>query len=252
MIPDSKKYTLFYNFIETYSPVGFKGIGHDDPLLIELEEMMENNNQFFFVGDLIRMEILFTSNLSTHIIGVEPDEVNFYHFLEGTHPDDINRHGLVRLQLFRMAHELFVSKNGELLLSTNFKIRNSLGEYTNLLFQYYLFYCIIPRNTVYILGILTDIEWFKKIRHGYHYYTGNDLTCFKYPDEELLMKGNIFSDREFEILRMIHMGFTNKQIAEKLFLSMHTVITHRRNILEKTSKTHVSDIIYDLEQHGLL
>lgn len=252
MMPDNQKYTLFLKFVETYSPVGFKGINPDDPVLIELEEMMENNNQFFFVGDLIRMEILFTSKRSVQIIGVGPDEVSFYHFLEATHPDDINRHGLSRLQLFKMAHELFVSKKGNMLLSTNLKIRNPKGEYTNLLFQCYLFYCVIPHNTVFIIEILTDIDWFKKIRHGYHYYIGNDLSYFKYPDEELLMKGNIFSDREFEIIKMIHMGFTNKQISEKLFLSMHTVITHRRNILEKTNKTHISDIIYDLEEHGLL
>ncbi len=252
MIPDSIKYTLLSKFIDTYSPFGFEGIDHDDHLITELEKLMEDNNQCFFIGDLMRMEIIFTSKRSTDILGIEPEQVSFYHFLEATHPDDINRHGLARLQLFKIAHEFFVSKKGDMLLSTNLKIRNPIGEYRNLLFQWYLFYSGMPYKTVFITGVLTDIDWFKKIRHGYHYYIGNDLSYFRLPDEELLMKGNIFSDREFEILKMIHMGFTNKQISEKLFLSKHTVITHRRNILEKTSKTRISDIIYDLEEHGLL
>lgn len=41
------------------------------------------------------------------------------------------------------------------------------------------------------------------------------------------------SEREKEILVCIVKGMTNKQIAEKLFLSAHTVGTHRRNISSK-------------------
>lgn len=41
------------------------------------------------------------------------------------------------------------------------------------------------------------------------------------------------SQREKEIVTCIVKGMTNKAIAEKLFLSIHTVITHRRNIARK-------------------
>ena len=38
---------------------------------------------------------------------------------------------------------------------------------------------------------------------------------------------------EKEIVICVVKGMTNKEIAEKLFLSIHTVITHRRNISKK-------------------
>ncbi len=41
------------------------------------------------------------------------------------------------------------------------------------------------------------------------------------------------SDREWEIVQQIARGHTNKQIAEALFLSYHTVNTHRKNIYRK-------------------
>ena len=41
------------------------------------------------------------------------------------------------------------------------------------------------------------------------------------------------SQREKEIVICVVKGMTNKEIAEKLFLSIHTVITHRRNISKK-------------------
>ncbi len=48
------------------------------------------------------------------------------------------------------------------------------------------------------------------------------------PDENELL-----SAREKEILVLVVKGMTNKEIAQKLFLSTHTVITHRRNIARK-------------------
>jgi len=41
------------------------------------------------------------------------------------------------------------------------------------------------------------------------------------------------SQREKEIIRCVVKGLTNKAIAEKLSISIHTVITHRRNISKK-------------------
>ena len=41
------------------------------------------------------------------------------------------------------------------------------------------------------------------------------------------------STREKEIISHVVKGFTNQEIADKLFLSIHTVMTHRRNIARK-------------------
>lgn len=43
------------------------------------------------------------------------------------------------------------------------------------------------------------------------------------------------SEREKEIVCNVAKGFSNKEIADKLFISIHTVITHRRNISRKLS-----------------
>lgn len=44
---------------------------------------------------------------------------------------------------------------------------------------------------------------------------------------------NLLSQREKEIIGCVVRGMTNKEIAEQLFISVHTVITHRRNITRK-------------------
>jgi DNA-binding CsgD family transcriptional regulator len=248
----NKQYELFFKFIEKYSPAGFKGIDRNDPLILSLEKMMNENNQFLAIFDMIRMSNEFASQGSVPMIGINPDDLTSYHFKEAMHPDDLKRHELGLVKLFKIAHELFVAKNGEMLISSNLRMRNITGNFTNHLIQCYLFYCPNPYATVYNMHINTDIDWCKKLKNGFHYYLGNDLSYFRYPDEKLLLKGNIFSDREFEIIKLIYSGLNSEKIAEKLFLSKYTVDTHRRNILVKTGKDHISSLIFDLETQGLL
>ncbi len=56
-------------------------------------------------------------------------------------------------------------------------------------------------------------------------------------------KDNVdLSDREKEILVSIAKGWTNKEIADKHFISVHTVISHRKNITRKTGIKTVSGL----------
>ncbi len=59
---------------------------------------------------------------------------------------------------------------------------------------------------------------------------GKLTRLIKRPEER---RHEALSDREKEVIRYVIRGYTNKQIADKLCLSTHTVITHRRNISVK-------------------
>lgn len=52
-------------------------------------------------------------------------------------------------------------------------------------------------------------------------------------DKENADEKESLSGREKEIISYVVKGFTNQEIADKLFLSVHTVMTHRRNIARK-------------------
>jgi two-component system NarL family response regulator len=60
---------------------------------------------------------------------------------------------------------------------------------------------------------------------------GNKLPAKKADNQPLL------SYRETEIVHLIAEGVPNKEIAEKLFLSIHTIKTHRKNIIKKLGFT---------------
>lgn len=53
----------------------------------------------------------------------------------------------------------------------------------------------------------------------------------------------LISKRECEIITLIAEGYTNQQIAEKLFLSSHTINTHRKNIMAKLGVKNTAGIV---------
>lgn len=63
---------------------------------------------------------------------------------------------------------------------------------------------------------------------------------------------NLLSDREREVLTLIAKGFSNKEIAEQLVISVKTVETHKGNLMEKLHmKTRPELVAYALKK-GLL
>lgn len=60
------------------------------------------------------------------------------------------------------------------------------------------------------------------------------------------------SSRENEIITLIAEGHTNTQIAEKLFISTHTVNTHRKNIMQKLGVNNTAAIVMYAVKTGLV
>jgi len=60
------------------------------------------------------------------------------------------------------------------------------------------------------------------------------------------------SDREIEVLQLIAKGLTNQEISNKLFLSMHTVKTHTRNIYSKLGAHHRAEAVAKARAIGIL
>ncbi|MCA9471538.1 MAG: response regulator transcription factor [Nitrospirales bacterium] len=62
---------------------------------------------------------------------------------------------------------------------------------------------------------------------------------------------HLLSNREFEVLRLLAMGNTPKMIADKLYLSVKTVSTHRTKILQKLQLRTTAEI-FRYTQHNNL
>jgi two-component system, NarL family, response regulator LiaR len=61
------------------------------------------------------------------------------------------------------------------------------------------------------------------------YINSNDTFCLN--EKEVAKLG--LSKRELEVLQLMAEGFSNGEIAERLFVSLHTIKTHTSNLFEK-------------------
>ena len=59
------------------------------------------------------------------------------------------------------------------------------------------------------------------------------LVLSGFDENDTFLKQFSLSKRENEIIRLIKEGYTNQRIADKLYLSIYTVETHRKNIMQK-------------------
>lgn len=69
--------------------------------------------------------------------------------------------------------------------------------------------------------------------------------------EEAEMLKNL-SDREAEVLKWTAMGFTSREVGERLSLSPKTIETYRQHAMEKLNLDHRSDLIQFALKAGLL
>ena len=103
--------------------------------------------------------------------------------------------------------------------------------------------------------------------------TGFNSLCINVPEEQLVrsilqleqyahahgrnlpplphaLQMKILSDREIEVLSLIVQGLINKEIADRLNIGLTTVITHRKNIMDKLGMKSVSALTIYAVMHG--
>ncbi len=69
--------------------------------------------------------------------------------------------------------------------------------------------------------------------------------------EDILSVGAVLSSRERQVLQMIAEGRSTKEIADLLFISVKTVESHRKKIMDKTDLHTVADLTKFAIRHGL-
>ena len=142
----------------------------------------------------------------------------------------------------------------------------------------------LPQTRVVVLTIHSDEEYLRQaLRAGATGYVLKEAVdteiavairvvqrgeIFLYPSftrvllEDLIQPGEtnnqarqdgyeLLSDREKEVLRLVALGDTNREIAERLFLSVRTVETYRARLMEKLNLKSRGDLVRFALRKGL-
>ena len=85
------------------------------------------------------------------------------------------------------------------------------------------------------------------------YYCTNVLNCLlekSFPKDDCSPRP--LSPREIEVVQLVAKGLIAKEIASELYLSTHTIYTHRKNIMKKLKIGTTSELVLYAVREGII
>lgn len=218
--------------------------------LKELDTFLLPSQSFFILTNTINNSYEFISNNFEKTLGLSIDQMmeeGVSYWFDHHHPKDLKiwLNILNELMAFTMS-EVPVEDRKKLSYTWNLRIKNSKGVYVNL--HKHQTPIAFDKSGKPIVGIshntitsenieLPIIASIKMLNDQDEYET----IFYKNYSQNLLTDS--LSNREKDVLRLLSLNLTSKEIAEKLFISPHTVDGHRRKIIKKTGLKSTGEII---------
>lgn len=230
---------LFDEIFETHQEYEGTVIENHIQKLRELDVYLPPMNSFFIVTNTTKQNYEFVSKNFEYSLGLDRAKMKTEgatYWLSHIHPEDLPiwMSVLEEMMVFTMT-KVPLEDRDKLSYTWNFRARDVYGEYHNLLEHQTPTYfdeqgkpiigiahsSIVGKGEVKpIIGVV------KKLNSNNEYET----LMYKNFSQKLLLP---LTHRELDVIRLLSLNNTSKQIGEKLFISTQTVQTHRKNILRK-------------------
>lgn len=184
------------------------------------------------------------------MLGYSEEEFDFNLTCSYFHPDDqetLNR--LIKATL-AFASENFVEKEVSFVLT--YRIRKKNGSYIKVMRQSNTFECDEEGKIISNLSVLTDIDFLKTGNKVEWRFDAPGLDQQKFREYIAKEFSGFFTKRESEIARWLRKGLSSTEIGNKIYLSKHTVDTHRRNMLKKSKSKNTVELINFCEVNGII
>lgn len=107
----------------------------------------------------------------------------------------------------------------------------------------------------YLVKSVADDELLVAIRavhHGHSFLRPEAVSVLMDDSPATSQPGDVLSDREIEVLKLVARGYTNAEIGDQLYLSPKTIDTYRRRLMHKLGTGTRADLVDYALKHGLL
>ncbi len=92
----------------------------------------------------------------------------------------------------------------------------------------------------------------KFVYRGERFFCGKVLEVMNLDNRKTFnCQGVRLSKRELEVIEFVAKGLSNKEIAEEMFLSVHTILTHRKNLMNKLGLRNTAGLVVYAVQNGI-
>ena len=225
-----------------------------------IDEILPNSASFFYVIESPSRKYHFMGKQQESVSGYSNEEFldkGLELFLQCLHPDEID---IILNQIypnfFSSVDGMVVEDLTNVQFQYNYRFRTKTGEFRNLLEQTYVLETDINGIASVLLGniIVLDSKEVIPLRSSTKILRKNGVSEIIYSKthNSAESKLNTITNREMDILRNLAAGKTSREIGKELFISLHTVDTHRRNLLKKLGCKTVVELARIAFQNALL
>ena len=217
-----------------------------------LEMISEVSNSAIMIFDLFKKEHTYVSKNIAHILELDPEKCfgNPEYIDERVHPDDMYQLLEAGLYFLGYAFTVDAESRKKSKLINEYRINNDKDTCIRIIEQH-----ICMENDKYgnawlslgIIDISPDQSPDAPFRSRLIDTQSGKIYLFPPRNKEAIL-----TSREKEILQLIAKGYISKQIADKLFISVNTVNTHRQRILEKLQVDNSIEAIKYASKYGLI
>jgi len=223
-----------------------------------LESLSVVQNSVVSIFDLSEMEHVYLSPNYSDLLGWEPDKIatpDIDYINQRMHPDDLAHLNNVSWQFFELILKIdpiWRDQMKYIKLIMDYRTRGKDGNYIRVIEQHKLLE-LDQYGNVWLSMSIMDLSPDQDMTSLCRYRLVNTLTgeLFKFPSSELIAEHKL-SFREQEILQLLAKGLISKQIADKLFISVNTVNTHRQRIIEKLDVSNTAEAVQYAGRLGLI
>jgi len=214
-------------------------------------------NSAISVFDLFRKEHVFVSNnyskmLQYNLAELESKGNDFFN--SRVHPEDFIVNLKIGTKLLRHSYWVPAGELKNYKVVSDYRVKNGNGEYIRIIEQHQALE-LDKKGNIWLALSTVDISPNQDLTGGVKCIIFNAKTGKTLPfgfDNEQKNGENFLSKREQEVLNLVKEGLPSKEIAERLFISIHTVNTHRQRILEKLNVSNSYEAIQYAARLGLL
>ncbi|MFC6996195.1 LuxR C-terminal-related transcriptional regulator [Rufibacter roseus] len=199
--------------------------------------------EFYYITDLAKAEIIFLKGKVQEITGIEPSKLQLKDLYDIIHPED-KEPMLAAVKLafeFLFEHPDLPSFENTFYLDCRILLPDNTVK--RILRRTTVFKRDEKGNITHTLGIWTNISAHKEAGPLRVSATGPLSHLFTEKFHNWQASSLVLTKRESEILQLVSAGKTSQEIAQQLNLSVHTVNTHRKNMLEKTKLKNTVELV---------
>ncbi|KJD31548.1 LuxR family transcriptional regulator [Tamlana nanhaiensis] len=218
--------------------------------IIELDPYLPYNSTFFCITNTQKLSFEYVSKNLKACLGLDVEALKsggMNMFWKRMHPNDLEQwlnalNGLMEFTL----NEIDDASRSKMSYTWNYRLKNGNNEYVNIIQN--TTPLEFDANNKPIIGLAhytvlsgeinMEVCASAKMLNENNEYETKYFSNFS---NKLLANG--VSNRERDVIRLLMLKYTSKQIAEKLSISHNTVDTHRRNIMKKLNVSSTGELI---------